>query len=169
MNLFLTILYASLYVFTLTKYWKKFRAFDSGFFVLSLWTFSAVLSIYFVVVNYSLKFYDWRDFQLAPFLYLFITVMIFIHPVLTFKEKDIKSIWTNDTIADGISWIITLVAILPFFQNLIQLGLMQTGDYAVLSIIEDRYSDDTYDPLYYMTGPIKSFDFYNNHYYYMSL
>ena len=165
MNLLLTFLYASLYVFAMIKYWKKYRALDSGFFVLSLWTLSAVFSIYFLIVNNEIKFHDWKDFQIMPFIYLFFTVMIFIYPVLTFKEKYIQTIWTNDIFANMLSFIISIVAIFPFCQNLIQLIITQSGEYAVLSIMEDRYTDDSYDALYYMSGFIKSFDFYNNNYF----
>ena len=62
---------------------------------------------------------------------LLMCVMIFISPTLLFDENKIKKIWTNDVIVNGISTMISIIAIIPFIENTFHFITTLGGNYNV--------------------------------------
>lgn len=155
------IINALLYFSLLFFYLKKVRTFNIGVFVLSLWSLSALASIHYSTTG----IYKWNNsITLFPFIYLFILFWIYIQPMLKFRNEQIKTIWSSDKAVNIMAIVLSIIAIIPFIENLVQAIKVGSGisGSAVVELIESRYGDESYDQFYYLSAIGRKLNWINN-------
>lgn len=80
--MWITIFNATLYFLTLILYWGRRKKINCGFILLSLYTFVSFMGILEVISNPT----RW-DLRVWPFLYLYVSFMLFFRPVLFDSDK----------------------------------------------------------------------------------
>lgn len=162
MTLTLTIINAFLYIALFLYYLRLVNfKFNVGVYTLALWMVSSIISIYYSTTG----IYKWNHaITLAPFIYLYLTIVIYILPILKFRNERIKYIWTEDRFIYKVAIILSLIAFLPFVENLIQAFKVATGlsGNAVVELIQSRYDDDSYDQFYYLSTIGRKLNWLNN-------
>lgn len=160
MNILLTFCNSLLYCGTFYYFWKKNKKVNIGILVLSLWSLSAICGIYYCQTD----LHKWNHtFTLLPFIYVFLLFMISIFPLLNLKEWKIQNISTNIRLINKLAILISIIAIIPFYENLIQLFYtIQSGSDEMIEVLNSRYRDETYDQYYYMSDIGKKLTWYNN-------
>lgn len=126
-SLILTIINALFFVLFLSIYVIK-KKFDLGALILTIYTIANITSIYFYWFTnesqYSVFYeenYDFSNVSLIPMLYFNIALLICIYPILTLKDRKIKiESKPNFKLLYGLSVIISILAIDPVLENLIQ-------------------------------------------------
>lgn len=114
------ILNSSFYLILLIYYQKKRRVIDLGSFILVLFSLSSIASILYYQLPYINRTY--RNIRIEPFIYLFISILISIYPILKFNSSKIRTInlGGNSKLIDYFSITICLIGFEIFFEHLIQ-------------------------------------------------
>lgn len=114
--LFLVVLWAV----TLYLYWKKKKAFDSGFCLLSSYL---VYSVFSILLYNNESFSDfYNEITFFPFVYLYLAMIVTSWPVLQYDIKKIKYFPpANKFLLNSISYIIILCALLNLPSAIIHL------------------------------------------------
>ncbi|WP_455669614.1 O-antigen polymerase [Phocaeicola sp.] len=110
------IIVNSMLYILLALYYIRKRGIDIATVPLILWAFSSVATIYYYSSEYrSHQFED--KITLLPFFYLFALVWLSFLPLVRYDYKRIKIIAVNNSIFNGISWLIILLSSAVLFQN----------------------------------------------------
>ncbi len=114
--LFLVVLWAV----TLYLYWKKKKAIDSGFCLLSSYL---VYSVFSILLYNNESFSDfYNEITFFPFVYLYLAMIVTSWPVLKYDTKKIKFFPpANKLLFNSISYIIILCALLNLPSAIIHL------------------------------------------------
>lgn len=101
-------------LFFLLKFNKKSTV---SIFLLSIWCISAASSIIYYPIFNSLI--QRKNLDIEPYIYLLILSNIFFIPIYSFKNKKLKHIYTNIKFLRLTAYIISVLSILPFLENLV--------------------------------------------------
>ncbi len=135
-------LYVGLFLFLLLQKQKSTIA----IFLASVWSVSAIFSIYYYVFLYSTKYgAQVNPITLLPFIYLFVLVFAFFLPAINIKDKSIHQVTGNYHFLRAIAILAILINILPFIENVIYAMSNATTN---MGTFADQYgSEDKYDHL----------------------
>lgn len=101
-------------LFFLLKFNKKSTI---SIFLLVIWCISAVSSVIYYPIFHSLI--QKENLNIEPYIYILILSNIFFIPIYSFKNKRLKHICTNIKFLRFVSYIISVLSILPFIENII--------------------------------------------------
>jgi oligosaccharide repeat unit polymerase len=83
-------------------------------YVLIIWLISSIFSIFYVMT-----YGPFDRLALLPFLYLEFCLLISLYPIYKFDVNCLKNICVNEKMLNVLIFIISVAAIIPFFENLI--------------------------------------------------
>lgn len=146
-----------LYAFLSYILWKK--KCKVVLFISLLWTFSALMGIYYYSSDsYRVGLYD---ISLGPFLFLYIGFVILLIPLIKQKKEIHHVIYKKRIYIDIISWIIILICIEPFFELLyLFYDLITSGRIMLLGASYDDVSNDRAEALVQLSALGKSLSAY---------
>lgn len=101
-------------LFFLLKFNKKSTI---SIFLLAIWCISATSSVIYYPIFHTLI--QKEGLKIEPYIYLLILINIFFMPIYSFKNKRLKHIYTNIKFLRFVAYIISVLSILPFIENII--------------------------------------------------
>ncbi len=122
MNQFYFYLYLGAWIITFVYFYRMKRIFDSGNVLILSFVVYAFCSV--MLLNDSGRGHEFigKSMSLFPLIYLYITIMISISPVLAYNQNKIRTIREMGFFTiDSISWIFLVAALIQIPSNLIHI------------------------------------------------
>lgn len=128
------------YIVLFGWYAHKVKALNTGVMLLGLWAISSLGAILYEPVNFIGHNHK---ITLVPYIYLFIMNIIMFYPILNFRDELTKAIKVNIKIYKYLCLLVSIICILPFFENLIYAfsHISQSGIEQLQQLMNDRYED----------------------------
>lgn len=141
--------YALMWAFSLYIYWRRCgKTLNAGGFILVIWTLSALAGAWY---ENNLIFEHMHSITFLPYLYLFFFAFLLCIPVLRCHTEKIVAIKGNEKVIDYCIYMIALVNIVPFLENLMHfmhgVGMGQIFD---LNAFNAKYEEGQSD-VYFMS------------------